>query len=70
MKMPKDLYGILNLLKLSTENIETLFERQNVEENFSPSRDMVEYMGSGGKLLREQDSLVETWTIIGESGLV
>ena len=42
-----------------------------MEETFSPSQDMD--MGSywnDGKLLEEQDSLVETWTVIGESGLV
>ena len=40
------------------------------EENFSPSHEMTKDMGSGGKLLGEQDSLVETWAVNGESGLV
>ena len=31
-----------------------------MEETFSPSHDMTEDVGSGGKLLGEQDSLVET----------
>ena len=42
-----------------------------MEKTFSPSQDMD--MGNylnGGKSLREQYSLVDTWTIIGESGLV
>ena len=37
---------------------------------FSPSHDMAEDVGSGGKLFGEQDSLVLTRTIIGESELV
>ena len=43
-----------------------------MEETFSPSHDMAEDVGSGsgGKLLGEKNSLVETWTVIGESGLV
>ena len=41
-----------------------------MEVTFSPCHDMTEDVGNGGKLLGEQDSLVETWTIIGESGLV
>ena len=44
-----------------------------MENTFSQSQDMVEGVSSylnGGKLLGEQDSLVETWTIIGESELV
>ena len=39
-----------------------------MEEIFSSSHDMAEDVGSDGKLLEEQDCLVET--IIGESGLV
>ena len=31
---------------------------------------MAKNVGSGGKFLRKQDSLAETWTLIGESGLV
>ena len=44
-----------------------------MEETFSPSQDMAEDMSSylkGGKLLKKQDSLVETWTVVGESGHV
>ena len=41
-----------------------------MEETFSPSHDMAKDVGGGGKLLGEQDSLVEIWTVIGESGLV
>ena len=44
-----------------------------MEETFSPSEDMAEDVDSylnGGKLLREQDFLVETLTVIGEIGLV
>ena len=41
-----------------------------MEENFSPSHDMVEDVGSGGKLLVEQDSLVEIWIVIRENGLM
>ena len=41
-----------------------------MKKTFSPSHDMAEDVGSSGKLLREKDSLVETWTIVGESGLV
>ena len=37
---------------------------------FSSSHDMAEDVGNGGKLLGEQDSLVETWIVIGKSGLV
>ena len=43
-----------------------------MKEIFSPSQDMAEDVSNylkGGKLL-EQDSLVETWTTVGESGLV
>ena len=31
---------ILNLLKLPEKNIETLSQRKNMEETFSPSQDM------------------------------
>ena len=41
-----------------------------MDETFSPSQDMTEYVGRGEKLLGEQDSLVKTWTVIVESGLV
>ena len=44
-----------------------------MKKTFSPSKDMAEDVGNylkGGKLLEEQDSVVETWTAIGESGLV
>ena len=41
-----------------------------MDETFSQSKDMTKHVGRGEKLLGEQDSLVETWTIIGESGLV
>ena len=44
-----------------------------MKETFSPSQDMVEDVDSylkGGKLFWEQDSLMETWTVIRESGLV
>ena len=41
-----------------------------MEETFFPSHDMAKDVGNGGKLLGEQDPLVETWTIIRESGLV
>ena len=39
-----------------------------MEDIFSPSHDMAEDVGSGGKLLGEQDFTVETWTVIGEVG--
>ena len=35
-----------------------------MEETFSPSQDMTEYVGGGGKLLEEQDSLLKAWTAI------
>ena len=60
----------LNLSKLSAKNIKTLSQKQNMEKTFSPSQDMAKDVGiylSGGKLLGEQDFLVETWTVIGES---
>ena len=41
-----------------------------MEKTFSPSHDMEEDVGSSEKLLGERDSLVQTWTVIGESGLV
>ena len=41
-----------------------------MDATFSLSQDMTEYVGRGGKLLGEQDSLVETWTVIEESGLM
>ena len=50
---------ILNLSKLSVKNIETLSQKQKMEETFFPSQDMVEDVGSylnGGKSLGEQDS--------------
>ena len=53
--------------------METLSQRQKMEKAYSPSQDMAEYVDSylkGGKLHGEQASLVETWTVIGESGLV
>ena len=56
--------------KLSAENIETLSPRKKMEETFSRSHNMSEDVGIGGKLLGDQDSLVETWTIVVESGLV
>ena len=49
---------------------ETLCQKKKMEATFFPSHDMTEDVGNGGKLLGEQDSLVETWTVIGESGLV
>ena len=39
-----------------------------MEETFSQNHDMAEDVGSGGKLLGEQDSLVETWKVIGGRG--
>ena len=33
-----------------------------MEATFSSSQDMAEYVGSGGKLLEEQDSLLKAWT--------
>ena len=39
-----------------------------MEETFSPSQDMVKYMGNGGKLLEEQDPLLKAWTTIGIVG--
>ena len=56
--------------KLIVENIETLSHNAKMEETFSPSHDMVEDLGNGGNLLGEQDSLVETRTVIEESRLV
>ena len=41
-----------------------------MEETFSPSYNMAEDVDGGGKLFGEQDSLLETWTVIGENGLV
>ena len=43
-----------------------------MEETFSPSQDMAKDVGNlnGEKLFGEQDSLVETWTVFGESGLI
>ena len=43
---------------MSTKNIETLSQRQKMEETFSPSHDMAKDVGSGEKLFKEQDSLV------------
>ena len=60
----------LNLSKLSAKNIKTLSQKQNMEKTFSPSQDMAKDVGiylNGGKLLGEQDFLVETWTVIRES---
>ena len=56
--------------KLPTNNFETSSQKKKIEETSSPSHDMAEDVGSYGKLLGEQDSLVETWTIIRESRLV
>ena len=71
MKRSKDISRTFKKMsKLSVENIETLFQRQKIKETFSPSHDMAKDVGSGGKLLGEKDSLVETWTSVGESGLV
>ena len=39
-----------------------------MDKTFSPSQDMAEYMGSGGKLLEEQNSLLEVSTTIGIVG--
>ena len=64
---------ILTLSKFPAKNIETLSQRKNMEDTFSSSQDMTEDVDSylnGGKSLGEQDSLVETWTLNGESGLV
>ena len=44
-----------------------------MENTFSPSQDIAEDVDSflkGEKLLKEQDSLVESWITIGENGLV
>ena len=42
-----------------------------MKETFSPSQDIdVGSNLNGGKSLGKQDSLVKTWTIIGESGLM
>ena len=44
-----------------------------MEETFSLSQDMIEDVDrylKGEKLLEEQDSLVETWIVVGESGLM
>ena len=41
-----------------------------MDETFSLSHDIAEDVGSGGKLLEKQGSLVKTWTVIGESGFV
>ena len=62
-----------NFSNLPTKNIETFVSKEKMEETFSLSQDMAEDVGSylnGGKSLGEQDSLVETWTVIVESGLV
>ena len=48
----------LSLSKLLAKNIETLSQRQKMEETFSTSHDMTEDMSSywkWGKLLRKQD---------------
>ena len=39
-----------------------------MEETFSPSKDMTEYVGNGESYFGNK-TLVETWTIIEESGL-
>ena len=44
-----------------------------MEKIFSLSQDMIEDVDrylKGEKLLEEQDSLVETWIVVGESGLM
>ena len=53
---------------MSAENIETLSQKKKVENTFSPSQDMTEYVGSGGKLLKEQDFLLKAWAAIGIVG--
>ena len=72
MKRSIDISGIFKKKnsKLPIKNIGTLSQKQKIEKTFSPSHDMVEDVGSGGKLFGEQDSLVDIWIVIGESGLV
>ena len=36
-----------------------------MEETFSPSQDVLKYLGSGGKHLEEQDFLLKAWSAIG-----
>ena len=60
-KGPWTFFEILNLSKFPAKNIETLSQRQNMDETFSPSQEMD--LGSylnGGKSLGEQNSLVVT----------
>ena len=63
MKRSRDISRVLKKIsKLPAENIETLSQRQNME-TFSLSQDVAEDGGNylnGGKLLGEQDSLMET----------
>ena len=69
-KSPKTFLEILKLSKLPAKNIETVSKAKH-ERDFSPSQDMdVGNYLNGGKSLEEQDSLVETWIVIGESELV
>ena len=69
MKRSRDISGIFKKIsKLPIENIETLSQKQKVEDTFSPNQDMAEYVGSGGKLLEEHDSLLKAWTTIGIVG--
>ena len=65
MKRSRDIFGIFkNNSKLPVENIETLSQKQKMDESFSQSQDMAEYVGSCGKLLEEQNSLLKAWTTI------
>ena len=65
MKKSKDISGIFKKIsKLPTENIKTLSQKQKVKDIFSPSQDMTECVGNGGKLLEEQDSLLKARTTI------
>ena len=66
MKRLKDIAEILNnLSKFPAESSEILSQREKMEETFSPSHDIVEYMSSywkWGKFLGEQDFSGEvTW---------
>ena len=49
---------------LPAKNIETLSQKQKVKKTFYPSQDMIQYVGSGRKLLEKKDSLLKAWTVI------
>ena len=47
MKRSRDIYGILKKKsKLPAKNIEILFQKQKIDDIFSSSHDMIEYMNN------------------------